>query len=501
MKKLKNIIILLPFLFVGLFSACQDLDIVYDNFPDMEKALSNPDDVLNIAKGGFYGLYMANTSSLSPRMSMWTMADQGTCSWANSGMLDLSSEPRMPFDNDVSYTYASIFEAYYADLYSTLSQMNDVLKVLDEGMEIGELDRDSVGEYTPMVRAMSHFIQGASLGYLALTYDQAFIITENTADVNLVEASPYTEVMDTAIVCLEKAIAIAEEETFTIEDDWVNGFEYTSDELAQLAHSYIARFLVQLSRNASQNEAVDWQSVYDHANQGIQKDLLVHMDDVNWTNWFYHYTIRSGWALIDCRILKLLDPTYVERYPEDGTSPGQIRSEDYRSETDFNYISVVNMRPERGYYHFSNYEYSRYDYHYDTGVTEADLPDFWLAENDLLMAEALVHLDRTAEAIPIINAGTRSTRGKLEDISTTASDEEVLEAIFYERDVELIHSGFGMAFFDMRRRDMLQTGTMLHFPIPDKELMLQGMESYTFGGVENADGINTSNGGWYEYDY
>ena len=69
--------------------------------------------------------------------------------------------------------------------------------------------------------------------------------------------------------------------------------------------------------------------------------------------------------------------------------------------------------------------------------------------------------------------------------------------MFYERDIELIMTGFGIAFFDMRRRDMLQTGTMLHFPIPAKELMLLGETVYTFGGVANADGINTSDGGWF----
>jgi len=483
-----------------LFSSCHDLDIEYDNFPDLEKALSNPDDVLNIAKGGFYGLYMANTSSISPRMAMWTMADQGTCSWANSGMLDLSSEPRRPFDNDVTYTYSGTFEAYYADLYSTLSQMNDVLKVLDKGMEIGELDRDSVGENTAMVRSFSHFIQGASLGYLALTYDQAFIVTEHT-DVLSVELSPYQEVMDSALVCLQKAADIAEANSFTIPDSWINGFEYSNDELEQLSYSYMARFLVQLSRTKAQNELVDWALVLDYAEKGIEKSLLVHMDDINWTNWFYNYTIQPGWALIDCRILNLLDKNYPERYPEDGTSPGAIRSDDSRSETDFNYISVINMRPERGYYHFSNYEYKRYDYHYETGVTEADLPDFWVAENDLLKAEALVHLERSAEAVSILNAGTRNTRGNLGNLSEDSSDSVVLEAIFYERDIELIHSGFGMAFFDMRRRDMLQIGTLLHFPIPAQELMLQEKDIYTYGGVANADGINTSNGGWYENDY
>ena len=77
------------------------------------------------------------------------------------------------------------------------------------------------------------------------------------------------------------------------------------------------------------------------------------------------------------------------------------------------------------------------------------------------------------------------------------SDQEVLDAIFYERDVELIMIGMGTAFFDMRRRDMLQKGTPLHLPVPGAELEVLMIPNYTFGGEDHADGINTSDGGWF----
>jgi len=116
--------------------------------------------------------------------------------------------------------------------------------------------------------------------------------------------------------------------------------------------------------------------------------------------------------------------------------------------------------------------------------------------DDLGLSEALVHLDRTEEAVTILDNGTRTTRGHLSPLASSATEEEVLNAIFYERDIELILTGTGLSFFDMRRRNMLQKGTLLHFPVPGKELQLMGLDIYTFGGVENADGINTSNGGW-----
>ncbi len=490
---MKNIIIKTGFLLGVLFliQSCADLDVEYKNLPDYEKAMSNPEDVFNISKSGFYNWYMINTSSISPRMSMWVTADNGTCSWANSGMLDLSSESRRAFNNDVTYTYARMYENYYQDLYSNLSQANDVLGVVHEGMDFGD-----DGEDTPLIEANSYFIQGLSLGYLGLTYNQAFITTEKT-DLATVELSPYHDVMDSAYQALNKAIEIANNNSFTIDMDWFGGESYTNKELAQLAHSFIARFMVQSSRNAAENAAIDWVAVLNHAQQGIEKPLAPYIDNVDWKNWFYHYTIRPDWAKIDLRIINLMDPDYPAIFPESGMSPGIATSKDERLKTDFNFVSVINMKPERGYYHFSNYEYSKIDLEYKPGVTTGYATDFSLAENELMEAEAYAHQDNLPAAINVLNNGSRKLRGKLAPLPATTSKEEVLDAIFYERDIELIMTGFGIAFFDMRRRDMLQKGTLLHFPVPAKELMLLGMDIYTYGGEENADGINTSNGGWF----
>ncbi len=478
-------------LIVFSLQACADLEVEYKNQPDYEKAMSNPEDVFNIARSGFYNWYMTNTSSISPRMSMWVAADQGTCSWANSGMLDLSKEPRLPFNNDVTYTYASTYENYYQELYSNLSQVNDVLIVANRGMEFGE-----DGEDSPMVRANCHFIQGLSLGYLGLVYNQAFIMTEFT-DPETVTISPFEQVIDTALRELEKAIEIADANSFTIPVDWFGGIAYSNKELAQLAHSFIARFMVQTPRNSTQNEQVNWDAVKSHLEVGMEKPLTVYIDNVNWKHWFYHYTIRPDWAKIDLRIIHLMDTTYPSRFPDNGVSPRKAVSDDARLESDFHFVSVINMKPERGYYHFSNYEYSRIDLEYIPGVTTGWATDFSLAENELMLAEANARLGNLTEAIQILNNGSRTTRGNLAPLGNTLTMNEVLDAIFYERDIETIVTGFGIAFFDMRRRNMLQKGTLLHFPIPAKELMLLQLPVYTFGGEENADGINTSNGSWF----
>ena len=490
---MKNILIkisIISGIFISLH-ACADLEVEYINLPDYQKAMGNPEDVYNISSSGFFNWYMTNTSSISPRMALWVSSDQGTCSWANSGMLDLSVEPRNAFNNDVTYTYAYIFENYYQELYGNLSQANDVLMAINEGMEMG-----TDGKETDMIEANCYFIQGLSLGYIGLVYDQAFIMTEET-DLENVALSPYNDVLAAAQISLNKAIEISNNSSFTIPADWFGGESYTNSEFAQLAHSFAARFLVQAPRNATENDAINWQDVLNHIQLGMQKPLAPYIDNVNWKNWFYHYTIRPDWAKIDLRIINLLDPNYPSKFPDDGISPGQASSADARLESDFNYVSVINMKPERGYYHYSNYEYSRLDLEYVTGVNTGYATDFSLAENDLIEAEAYAQLGDLSSAINIINSGSRISRGSLAPLAASSTKEEVLASIFYERDIELIMTGFGIAYFDMRRRDMLQTGTPLHMPIPAKELMLILEPIYTYGGVENADGLNTSNGGWF----
>ena len=491
--KIKTLIYFVFIIAATLVSSCsKDLDVENLNDPDKERALNSPEDANSIALSGFYNWFMTNNSSISPRMSMWVAADQGTCSWANSGMYHLSMEPRQPFNNSVSYTYAHIYEEYWKELYGNLVMMNTVLEKIEDGMEIVIQDVDE----TQKVRAISYFIQGLSLGYLGVVYDKAFIMKE-FSNPETATLSPYRDVVDAAIVSLDSVIAICNRPgvSFTLPDDYINGSPYSSDEIAQLASSFAARFLIYTPRTKAENEQTDWNKVLNYAENGIERDLAPYMDGSTWRSWFRHYTVRPGWARIDCRIINLMDPSYPWRFPDDGHNPDPANSDDNRLDSDFAFNAQNNMKPERGYYHYSNYEYVRYPLSITT--TTGPSPDFILAENDLIKAEALCELGDIASAVQIVNNGSRTQRGGLDPLPDNISKEDMLKAIFYERDIELIQTGFGIAFFDMRRRDMLQYGTLLHFPIPAKELMVMEMPIYTFGGVENADGINTSNGGWF----
>lgn len=474
-----------------VLTACHDhLQEEYKNLPTTDKILKSPENIASIAEDLFFNWFMAMNSSWSPRMAMWVMADQGSCSWANVAMYHLSSEPRIQFNNSVTYTYARINEDFYEDMHSTLSMANDVIRAINQGLEMPGGENE-----TAMVKAKAFFIQGVILGYMGLTYDRTFIMTDTVTKPKLISLSPYDEVVEAALHSLDSVKALTDDYYFVIPETWINGHNYSSIELAELANSFSARFLIFQARNRADNEAVDWPRIRDLLEDGMQKDLLITTDNVTWHSYFRRYTVPEDWARIDCRIINLMDPRYPYRFPEDGTNPPRASSSDRRLDAYFTYIGSHDMKPERGYYHYSNYDFRRYDYAVTTWT--GDVVDFQRYESELIRAEALARTNDISGAVEIINDGPRTTVGMLPDLATDISLEELLEVIFYERDIELIQTGFGNAFFDMRRRDMLQEGTMLHFPIPGKELDVMEMERYSFGGVTSADGVNTSNGGWF----
>ena len=61
--------------------------------------------------------------------------------------------------------------------------------------------------------------------------------------------------------------------------------------------------------------------------------------------------------------------------------------------------------------------------------------------------------------------------------------QEIIDAIFYERYIELFNTAVGSGFFDRRRINQLQIGTFRHLPVPATELEVLTEALYTLGGT------------------
>jgi hypothetical protein len=494
MKKLKYILLTILISFV--FVSCEDLVVKNLNDPDFAMATSNANDLKGIAGGLVNQWFQRTHEYYGPGLGLWVMADAGTCSFGNAGMRALSNEPRLVFDNTPAYQDVIINEGLYSTMHAVISQSNDILKntVKSDVKIIAEGGTDE----TPLVNAVAYFAQGISLGYLGLLYDRAYIITE---DVNLTEdeivLKPYSEVIDAAVASLEKCIIYCESNTFILPSSWIPSVTpYDNVSLGQLAHSMIARILANSPRNKAENSSVNWQKVYDHTLKGITFDFAPITDDVTWYDYYHAYADYAGWGMTDMRVVHMMDPNMPAKWPGangfDVIPDPAVDPFDHRLLTDFEYMSSCSFKPERGYYHFSCYRHKRIDKYLETWTEPCT--DMYVAENDLLKAEAALMLNRLEESASIINSGTRISRGEMPTI--TANAQEISDAIFHERNIELFLSGLGIEFFTMRKADLLQEGSFLHFPIPGSQLQVLKMDYYTFGADKGIPGIDVSNGGW-----
>ena len=479
MKKINNIYIALMLL---VFGACDDFDSDLD-VQNLEEPSSTQIGIESTADNLFKNWYQTVNSYYGPGLALATMSDQMTASYGNGGMRDMSSEPRVAWNNNSTYGNAVITEDYFNSLHAVLADANAIV--------IG-VEGDGIFSDPVKYESFARFGQAAAIGNLALFFDRVFL-SDETGVVNDGEAVSYMEAINFALDKLDMAIELADAADFTV-DTQINGMSLSSDEWSEFLNTFAARLLVNSARNSSERASLDWNRVLDYAENGLTYDLEILSDGgVSWYSEYAYYSIYPGWLRVDMRIINLMDSDYPDYWPADKTVLPEASSADKRLESDFQYLSSQDFSPDRGTYHFSSYRLSRYDDYVDSGL-ETALPEMLMAENQLYLAEANLQLGNIAEAASIINSGSRTERGGLDGIDAT--EEAVDNAIFYERMVELINTGMGLAYFEMRGRDLLQEGTPLHFPIPGAALDAAGIPNYTFGGSQGVAGEDYSNGGW-----
>ncbi|MBT3386025.1 MAG: hypothetical protein HN955_14695 [Prolixibacteraceae bacterium] len=482
MKYIREFLTITLLLF--LVVSCDDfsLDLKVENFEHPNDDILTSDPVALTATAGsilnnwFMGIHSYN----GPAAAMATMADVSSCSWGNFGMKDLSSEPRVAFNNKSSYGN-NVTNSYFNALYSVLSDANTIVAAAEKGTEFENPD---------LVKLMGKMGQAFSVGYLALVFDRVWLSDEN--GVVGEGAVDYKEAMVFALQKLDDAIALASSAGVSIPDTWLPGGMGENSTLVPFLNSMGARFAVGNVRNTAQKGQINWDKVLAYSNAGLTVDFEIFMDDVNWYDLIPKtYLIYPGWGRTDMRIINLMDPNTTAYWTDETVIP-ESTSADARLASDYGYLSSNNFRPDRGTYHFSTYRYARYDDYITDWVM--NVVEFSASENDMYKAEALLNKGDAAGAAAVVNAGTRVIRGGLDPVAADAA--AVQAAIHYERVVEFSYTGIGLGFFEMRKENLLQAGTMLHFPIPGKALEAIPEDYYTFGGNQGVAGEDYSTGGW-----
>jgi hypothetical protein len=492
------------------FGACQDLDVSNLNSPDESRAITSAEDIQSLIKSSFFSFFDGMEGDCYPSWGLGVAADEGTSSWGNCGMQDISSEPRTPFPNTTAYGYRGVVQTPWYDMYDIISSVNDGLRAINEGLEIGE-----GGEDNARAVAFGKFTQGLAHGFLALEFDRAFRYTEDmlleSTDFQLEE---YGAIMDAAIEMFDAAIATAQSNSFTIPDDWMNGESYSNTEFVRIINSHAARYIASVARTPAERAAVNWQEVINRIDAGITEDFGVTLDDQTWESLFKERYSNSTWFRLDNNLLGPADQSgnyqawlatpVADRQPFDIDTPDRRIMGDAVGThgTDVYYRAPQNFRADRGTYHFSRYYHRRYEY---VRLTQLGFnPMLTVSEMDLLKAEAYIRLGQPELAVPLINK-TRVARGQLPPVTVdgvsgadcvprtaTGACGDLWAALRYEKRLEGIAVAVGVAYFDARGWGILIEGTPYHLPIPAVELETLQMPAYTFGGV-GGEGAATGN--------
>ena len=510
-KTMKKIILssLAALLVVGVaFMGCQNLDVTNINAPDEQRSLATPGDVESLIAGSFLAWHQAIFWE-QPSMSLATTADVYSCSWGNFGMRDLSSEPRVKFNNTVAYGNASVVEDPWFGCYGAISAASDGVKSIKDGVvDLGKDNQRAI--------AFGKFVQGLAHGYLALMFDQAFILDETvdltTADLQL---QPYTDVMAAAIQQLTEAIDICNSNTFTLESEWIRGQPITNDQLAQLAHSFIARYMVLVARDPGERQAVDWTTVMGHVNDGITADFGPESDGAeNWFDAVQWYSPQSGtWLRADYKLIGPSDEssgyanwisTPVANRDEFEMDTRDLRLWDQTRATDgtqnpgseFFFAAPSPFPVARGTYHFSRYSHQVFFDYADSGG-EGVMVLFRASELEFLKAEGMLHTGGSDAAIAAIIDQTRMNKGgydtaagapvgSISDDANPKAGASLWAMLKYERHIDLLGTFSGLGFWDRRGWGELTTNTMLHFPVPAQDLETLQLGLYTHGGGTGA---------------
>lgn len=524
-------------LLVVPFAACSDsLEVENLAQPDVDRVFALPATIEQTIGSGYQqcrNTGMNGNTGGGIYTNLSTMSVEGHSALNNFQMGPRGGIPRLPILNDRSSP--SIFQEFsqWQRQARTLSNAVTALdKVTAAGGTTGTLARDL------RARAWGFFVVACNLGYTALTYDSLGIVRPGMASDSTPPLSGAQEAMTAALALMDSALAIIAKPEYNMstEASWLSGTPLTPANLARFIRSFQARFRAGVARTPAQRQAVDWTRVLADAEAGITADVTALVGST--TGWFkgwpggtmhtdatWHQIGLMYWGFGDvsgrydtwlATPLEERMSIYVEnpmispdlRLPQGATRAAQqAASAPGANYTSRPYLSNRTTQDSPGAaWGTSQYSHVRYRYVQQSTPAIA-FPEFLKTEVDLLAAEALYRLGRFAEAaakvdlsrtakggLPaLVAAGITTGTARLTGANcvprvpappnfTSSQCGDLLEALKWEKRVELAFNVYHGWFFDSRGWGDLIFNTPLEFPVPNQELDARQKGFYNLGG-------------------
>jgi hypothetical protein len=454
---------------VGLLgvAGCYDLSVENTEGVGREEVLTSARDTEIFIAGVFVPMWAAMGNGY-PWLGLSAMADQLETSRINYGVFEVAREPRQEFFNHPSYVRYALIDLPWRLFYETNSNAIDGLNTINNGLKI--IDPGTGVDNTARAWSFAKMIQGTIHTYLGALYDQAAIVSDtiDLKEIPVLPLHPYQEVVDSGVMYLEDALEVINTTSFTIPTEralWVYGVRSSSAELAQFIHSQIARALAYSARNWDERQAVDWERVIAHVDQGLvsnfgpigRPNTILNMGYAIGANahpstgFAGNNTDLPGSARVDLKIVGPADTTAAYRTwmkrvygfggvilpGADSIHPPAVNTPDRRIEPPgtpdpllktvpwiIRYTpldppnSANGMLLADGKRYMSNYWFNGKAPFGNTLTRLIERQDVIITpeELQLLKAEGLIHLNRLQEAVDIINRTRTEPVGGLENL-------------------------------------------------------------------------------------
>ncbi|MFP8487753.1 hypothetical protein ACKGJO_01515 [Gracilimonas sp. Q87] len=529
----KGSVLLLATLFV--VSSCADLSVENTNDPNRESALANDADLVSLLQGSTGDVFFEITNLWGSNMNAYS--DQMTTTNMVFSWWVFTDEPRREMPNFPGFADLAVNSGIWSSFNAGVQTANTIIELIEVDGETIVVDEADI---TDKMLASAYFLRGVSKGYLGLIYDQGYDIYPDT-DLSNLELVPYTTLIENGIADIVNAVSISDAtpgftwDLIPTQDSW------SQAEFNTIAHSLAARILANSPRTASEADALDWSAnpggVLYFANRAVGgPDAAATMEDFtatavgsyvfynNLLDWHtYLLSGPAGYLPPDIKIIWTLDSNYYTEHPGDpaNVTANEVQTNDPR----IDYYGFTNdggfISAARNADLFTNYFFLREWAENNWGGTGDPIPYYIAAETDYLRAEAHLRAGDKVTAglilddspygngvtditpdLPAVTLGyipADGFSGGNDLLTAVNSDAEFQYALLREYSVEISNlGGIGIQWYFMRRWDMLQAGTPLHYPIPANELEITGITPYTFGGAANAgqDGAASGANSW-----
>ena len=470
-------------------AACASLDIVNRNAPERERAFSDPATV-KAAAAGALKKYVNLRTDYEPSLAPFsTMSDEHTFSWNNFQSRYYSSygvecPQRCGWNNNTTASTYEPLPIWWYGLYSVISSANDVLFAIRQSSSPPDL-----GEDAGWVEAIAQLAQGAAHALIALTYDQGFVVTEES-DPTALELVSRADIRDAALAQLDQAATLAAAADFSVAPTTLFGIPsgptYTGAQIAKFARSLQAELLVEFARTATENAATNWGQVVTFASQGIssgtafsveafQSDRLGGAPGEEFFTGVEQWGSDYSTTRLDTRVAHLISTNQGDPWPGGAGSPrptvtgpgaGGLYGVDKRlgdggflngnvvgdgepaatpnSGTDFMWDPSTYFNATRGQWHQSNIGYMRYHclvgfgIYPDCPTGAGNFPVISRYMNDLMWAEGLIRTNQNLGLAAQLINNSRVTRGGLPQVTAADGATNLLKAMMYEWHVELV---------------------------------------------------------------